>query len=364
MKFRLPPLHSRFGPLFAGVAVLLSTVAGGTLQCDPQGEVEARGRHVYSAMCSVCHGANGEGYKADHAPALAQQDFLASVSDEYLASAITDGRWGTTMSAWGNARGGPLSRTEVTAVVTYLRSLAEHAPASLDTHPLQGDTSKGDAIFAKECAGCHGPRGAGAPAEGIAGAQLLTTASDGFLRYAIDRGRFGTPMPSFREALGVQGIDDVLATLRAWQATPAPAQSHRTPPVRTPPLPLGPVPLNPHGPEPQGFHPSPAFTSATVIKAELDRGARMGVLDARAPSDYANEHIPGAVSVPFYDPSPYVDQLPKDAWLVCYCGCPHAESGQLAAKLVAKGFTKVTVLDEGLGFWRSKKYGTTSGISP
>ncbi|HEX3594403.1 MAG TPA: rhodanese-like domain-containing protein, partial [Polyangiaceae bacterium] len=75
-------------------------------------------------------------------------------------------------------------------------------------------------------------------------------------------------------------------------------------------------------------------------------------------------HIKGAVSVPFYDPTPYVDKLPRDAWLVCYCACPHAESGQLAQKLVAKGFTKVTVLDEGLGVWRSKGYPTTTGRDP
>ena len=90
----------------------------------------------------------------------------------------------------------------------------------------------------------------------------------------------------------------------------------------------------------------------------------MAILDARAPSDYLNEHIKGAVSVPFYDPSPYVDQLPRDAWLVCYCACPHAESGQLARKLVDQGFPKVTVLDEGLGVWRNRKYGTSEGADP
>ncbi|MGH7280165.1 MAG: rhodanese-like domain-containing protein, partial [Polyangiaceae bacterium] len=123
-----------------------------------------------------------------------------------------------------------------------------------------------------------------------------------------------------------------------------------------PPLPLGPVPLNPKGPEPEGFRTAPGTTSADVIKRELDRGAKMAVLDARAPSDFMTEHIRGAVSVPFYDPDPYFSQLPKDAWLVCYCACPHAESGTLAKKLTAAGFTKVTVLDQGLGYWRSHKY--------
>jgi len=136
------------------------------------------------------------------------------------------------------------------------------------------------------------------------------------------------------------------------------------PPPRPPPIPLGPVPLNPLGPEPVGFKNAPGTTKIEVVKGELDRGARMALLDARAPSDYLNEHIGGAVSVPFYDPEPYLAQLPKQTWLVCYCACPHAESGQLAQKLMAKGFAKVTILDEGLGVWRSRKYTTHAGIDP
>ena len=170
-------------------------------------------------------------------------------------------------------------------------------------------------------------------------------------------------MPGFRATIGDVAIDDVIAALRSWQAA-APAQARKPPPGRTPPLPLGPVPLNPKGPEPAKFNATPGVTSADVVKAELDRGARMAILDARAPSDYANNHITGAVSVPFYDPDPYMSQLPKDTWLVAYCGCPHAESGTLARKLVAKGFTKVTVIDEGLGYWTRKKYETTQGVLP
>ena len=90
----------------------------------------------------------------------------------------------------------------------------------------------------------------------------------------------------------------------------------------------------------------------------------MGILDARAPSDYMREHIAGAVSVPFYDAERYVAALPKGLWLVAYCACPHAESGQLAQKLLSNGLRKVTVLDEGLGVWKSKGYPTREGRSP
>jgi cytochrome c oxidase cbb3-type subunit 3/ubiquinol-cytochrome c reductase cytochrome c subunit len=199
------------------------------------------------------------------------------------------------------------------------------------------------------------------PNVSIGNPQLLGNASDGFLRLAIKEGRPGTPMEAFGQKLGDQGVEDVLAVLRHWEALNGNAPP---PPGRPPPLPLGPVPLNPGGPEPEGFKEHPGLTPADVVKAQLDRGAKFALLDARAPSDYVLDHIVGAVSVPFYDPSPYLDQLPKDAWLVCYCGCPHAESGQLAAILSAKGFKKVTVLDEGLNVWRTRNYGTHPGATP
>jgi cytochrome c oxidase cbb3-type subunit 3/ubiquinol-cytochrome c reductase cytochrome c subunit len=199
----------------------------------------------------------------------------------------------------------------------------------------------------------------------VGGAELLASASDGFLRHAIRRGREGTEMPAFGVALGDGTVEDLVSVLRSWQGRTA--VSPRQAPARPPPLPLGPVPLNPRGPEPQGFvaqGTGAGTTRADTVKAQLDRGARMALLDARAPSDYAREHIAGAVSVPFYDPDPYFAQLPRDAWLVAYCACPHAESGQLAQKLVSHGFTKVTVLDEGLGVWKARKYPTQTGVDP
>ena len=101
-----------------------------------------------------------------------------------------------------------------------------------------------------------------------------------------------------------------------------------------------------------------------VIRPEFKRGARMAFLDARAPPDYMNSHIPGAVSVPFYDVDRYAKDLPKDAWLICYCSCPHAESGMLCAALADRGFKKVTVLEEGLRGWSAEKYETKSGPDP
>jgi cytochrome c oxidase cbb3-type subunit III len=354
----------RYRTLLEAAVVFFACLASGTLECGGVASTvqERRGEHLYARMCAVCHGRSGEGYAADQAPALANAHFLGSVSDVFLRSAISEGRGGTTMSAWARGRGGPLGSTEVDSIVAMLHEWRQGPRVTLDERPLAGDKTRGAAVFARECAACHGATGSGGPDVHIASADFLAVASNGFLRYAVREGRPGTAMPAFEAKLGDGGVEDVVALLRSWQSQNATAP--RPVAAKPPPLPLGPVPLNPHGPEPVGFRTTPATTPADLIKAQLDRGARIGILDARAPSDYMNEHIAGAVSVPFYDPDPYVAQLPRDAWLVCYCACPHAESGSLAQKLASKGFTKVTVLDEGLGVWKGRKYPTRTGLDP
>lgn len=314
-----------------------------------------RGGGLYGRMCAVCHGAAGEGYIADQAPRLAQPDFLATVSDDYLREAIANGRHDTTMSAWAKIRGGPLKPADIDAVILFIRGWQQRPSAKLDERPLKGDARAGAELFEDNCAKCHGARGVGGRQVGVGGAQLLASASNGFLRAGILHGRPGTPMPAFESTLHPQGVEDVIAALRSYQM-PNPEGRSASAPL---PIPAGLMPLNPKGPEPSGFKVYSEMTPADVIHAQLERGARFAILDARAPSDYLNEHITGAVSVPFYDPSPYLDKLPKDTWMVCYCACPHAESGHLAQKLKDNGFTKVAVLDEGLLIWKVRGYPVT-----
>src|SRR6266851_7326187 len=115
------------------------------LGCNQQQEnlVERRGGQVYRRMCAVCHGKTGAGYRADQAPALTRPDFLASVTDDFLRTAIANGRLGTTMSAWAVERGGPLARADVDALVAFLRGWQRQPRAKLDEHPVSGDISRG-----------------------------------------------------------------------------------------------------------------------------------------------------------------------------------------------------------------------------
>jgi rhodanese-related sulfurtransferase len=93
---------------------------------------------------------------------------------------------------------------------------------------------------------------------------------------------------------------------------------------------------------------------AAEIKAAVDSGADILFVDARAPLNYEAEHIAGAVNAPYYDAAQYVNELPKDRWIVTYCECPTAEATQLADELTAAGFSHVRVIEEGLQGWRDQ----------
>jgi len=324
-----------------------------------------RGQALYARICAVCHGLDGQGYKADRAPALGHPDFLATVSNDLLRDAIANGRHGTTMSAWSHVHGGPLDDKEIDAVIAYIRSWAtrpNQPKVTLDERgPQGGDAQRGGALFTKHCESCHGAGGIGGQYTRIGDPALLAHASNGFLRHAIEKGRAPTPMAGFKDTLGGAAVEDLLAYLRSLQQA---AKLAAMAPELPRPLPLGPVPLHPRGPEPKGFVVHPGVTPLNVVFREYMRGARMAVLDARAPSDYVQDHIAGAVSVPFYDPTPFLPKLPKDTWMVSYCACPHAESQTLAQKLLDAGFKKVTVLDEGIGAWKGAGHPTHGGEQP
>jgi cytochrome c oxidase cbb3-type subunit 3/ubiquinol-cytochrome c reductase cytochrome c subunit len=340
-------------------AVLTALLAIGAFGCSSRVDDAASapdGSALYARYCALCHGARGEGYAADSAPQLANAELLATATDAFLARAVARGRPGTTMSAWDHAHGGPLSDPDVAAVVAFVRAWQTKLAVDVSQVLVTGDALRAEATFADRCASCHGAAGEGGPYLHVANAELLASASDGFLQHAIARGRPGTPMRSYVDELPAQSIDDLVALLRSWQKP--------VPPGDVPyPGTVGPVVQNPTGPDP-GFVVGKRFTPVDVVKGALDRGASMAFVDARPPSDYVASHIAGATNVPFYEVALYREALPRDFWIVAYCGCPHAESGIVADDLLSHGFTRVTVLDEGFFTWRDRGYPVRSGAAP
>jgi cytochrome c oxidase cbb3-type subunit 3/ubiquinol-cytochrome c reductase cytochrome c subunit len=335
------------------VALLAACEGGGGGTSDSRPSV-SRGQEVYTQYCALCHGARGEGYVADQANALANQEFLRTASDDFLSTAISRGRPSTTMSAWSNAFGGPLTPNDVTSVVALLRSWQTVPPVTPPAPMSNGNVTRGAAIYAKSCATCHGATGIEGPYMQLANPGLLASADDAFLAYAVSHGRPGTAMAAW--PLGAQELSDLVATMRSWQKPLPPGDVDL-------PGSFGPIVQNPAGGDPP-FVVGQRYTPVDTVYAALQAGKKMILLDARAPSSYAEFHLKGAIDVPFYEAASYSSALPKDTWIVYYCGCPHAESGAALDALVGQGFTRVTVLDEGAYVWQARGYPTSTGNVP
>ena len=89
----------------------------------------AQGARLFDLQCTGCHGPAARGGTA---PALNSQQFLATASDEQIASLIAVGIPGSPMAAYSLDYGGPLTAEQIEALTTYLRSLEEDAPDDPD----------------------------------------------------------------------------------------------------------------------------------------------------------------------------------------------------------------------------------------
>ena len=96
-----------------------------------------------------------------------------------------------------------------------------------------------------------------------------------------------------------------------------------------------------------------ALISRDALKAAIDAGA-VTVVDALGGDYYAKQHLPGAVPLAPGDVDAMASTvLPgKGAAIVTYCtgpACPN--SGQVAARLTALGYSNVRKYAEGIEDW-------------
>ena len=345
-----------------------------------------QGRVHYAKYCATCHGESAAGYVADNAPSLRSTTFLASASDDFLRAGITRGRPGTAMAGFGRSVGGPLAPSEVDAIISFLRNGAP-PPHSLPPGRPLGEASLGKVVYDANCARCHGTPTQRLTALHLSNPILLETASDEFLRFAIEEGRPPTAMVAWKSVLQPGQIDDVIAYMRspafkaaaagvplagavstagaggrganapAAAASPPAAPKPSAPPGQPPLLPRdGPIVLNPKGRRPDFSLKEGLYVSIDQVKQALDRKQRMVIADARAPSDWLRMHIKGAISTPYYD-FKALDDIPNDGtWILAYCACPHHVSGEVVAELRKRGYAHTAVIDEGIYAWQQKGY--------
>ena len=146
---------ARFGPIFAKFAAMpIEEVAK-----DPQ--ALKMGGRLFASNCSVCHGSDAKG--AYGFPNLTDADWRWGGTPTDIKNSIMAGRH-AVMPGWGEIIG----EQGVSDVAAYVLT-------SLDGRKLpdtaKADPLKGQAIYATNCAVCHGPEGKGNP---LMGAPNLT----------------------------------------------------------------------------------------------------------------------------------------------------------------------------------------------
>ncbi len=327
----------------AGPAVAATSDAG-----DPR---VARGAELHLRYCALCHGKDARGYAADNAPSMVSSTFLASADDTFLARSIELGRPGTPMAGYGKDLGGPLSDRDITDLIAFYR---QGGPASKPLAPsVGGVAARGAAVYAASCQKCHGDATTRSTAPHLANPTFLALASDPFIRYAIVSGRPGTPMEAFAGKLTDAQIDDVVAFVRGMATVPA------VPPAAPAPGPVpdgGPIVMNPKGKPPRFTMREDRFVAAAQIAKAVAEKRKMVIVDARAPSDWVRERIPGAISIPYYELGA-LDRIPNDGtWVIAYCACPHHASGIIVDELRKRGYKNTAVLDEGVLFWKQQGF--------
>jgi rhodanese-related sulfurtransferase len=101
-------------------------------------------------------------------------------------------------------------------------------------------------------------------------------------------------------------------------------------------------------------------TTVDEVKRRLDRGDRFTLVDVREESEFAKDHLPGAVhmgkGVIERDIESRMPDL--DAALVLYCGGGF-RSALAADNLQKMGYTNVISMDGGIREWREKNYPLT-----
>jgi rhodanese-related sulfurtransferase len=102
-------------------------------------------------------------------------------------------------------------------------------------------------------------------------------------------------------------------------------------------------------------------TTVDEVKARLDRGERLVVIDVREESEYARDHLPGAVLLGKGIIERDVEARFPDTGteLILYCGGGF-RSALAADNLGKMGYTNVLSMDGGIRDWRNRGYPLTS----
>lgn len=214
--------------LVAAVTGLLLTVAvaasGASAQdADPEaGAVSVQnGNRLYAQHCASCHAADAAGGPVPRyggeAPAL-DPEVNSDVTVPYLDLVMSTGRMPPAASPYDNrTRQVVLGEAERADVIAFMA--AEFGVEGEVSEVGEGEAARGQEVYARNCAHCHGSTGAGGVAGAGAWTPSVNDASAEVIAQAIRVGPFN--MPRFEEAqIDEQELADVTAFMRAIEEEP------------------------------------------------------------------------------------------------------------------------------------------------
>ena len=97
-----------------------------------------------------------------------------------------------------------------------------------------------------------------------------------------------------------------------------------------------------------------------ALAARVDGPEPPLVLDVRNASEYATEHIPGSLHIPYGDLGVRLDEVPRDRTIATICR-GGKRSGLAASILQREGFADVVHVGQGVGAWRDGGHPVASG---
>jgi cbb3-type cytochrome oxidase subunit 1/mono/diheme cytochrome c family protein len=184
-------------PRTRGPAVQLRT----RMETSEMERFALRGADVFAHNCAGCHGkeAKGEGQAADFLLPRPRDLTTARFSDRKLSDVLWNGVKGSAMPSWHD-----LASNDLRGLAAFIRSLG----AGVEEGPAMSEPQREQAraLFAKNCAACHGAGGEGNGLSATTMAPAPTNfrevrPTQAYAERALEEGVPGTAMLAWKEKL-------------------------------------------------------------------------------------------------------------------------------------------------------------------
>jgi len=174
---------------------------------------------LYSTNCLACH-SNGKTVGA----AVTMNDplYIAVLPKDVLHKVVAEGIHATTMPGFSKAQGGPLTDEQVNILLDGISAWGKgNVSTNLPPYAAAlGDVQRGSAVFAQDCASCHGKDGTGDKAGSVVDGTYLSLVTDQYLRTVVIAGRPELGMPNYQEDVkGTPMTSEQIADVVAWLAS-------------------------------------------------------------------------------------------------------------------------------------------------